>query len=223
MSRQKLITIDGPSGSGKGTIAQCLAEKLGWKVLDSGALYRLVGLDVRNRGLNFEDEEAVGELAANLDVSFEKGKVFLNNHDVTNTIRSETAGNDASRVAALPRVREALLQWQRDHATPDGLIADGRDMGTVVFPDAPLKIFLTASPEERANRRYKQLKEKGLPANLAALTADIEERDARDRLRAASPLAPAADAVLVDSTSMTIDAVVDQVLLLAHSAYNTAV
>ena len=220
MSRQKLITIDGPSGSGKGTIAQCLAEKLGWKVLDSGALYRLVGLDVRNRGLNFEDEEAVGELAANLDVSFEKGKVFLHNQDVTNTIRSETAGNDASRVAALPRVREALLQWQRDHATPDGLIADGRDMGTVVFPDAPLKIFLTASPEERANRRYKQLKGKGMSANLPRLIEEIRERDERDSNRTTAPLRPAEDAILIDSSALSIDEVTGEILKAARGLFN---
>jgi cytidylate kinase len=220
MSRQKLITIDGPSGSGKGTIAQCLAEKLGWKVLDSGALYRLVGLDVRNRGLNFEDEEAVGELAANLDVSFEKGKVFLHNQDVTSTIRSETAGNDASRVAALPRVREALLQWQRDHATPDGLIADGRDMGTVVFPDAPLKIFLTASPEERANRRYKQLKEKGMSANLPRLIEEIRERDERDSNRTTAPLRPAEDAILIDSSALSIDEVTGKILEAANALFN---
>ena len=212
MSRQKLITIDGPSGSGKGTIAQCLAEKLGWKVLDSGALYRLVGLDVRNRGLNFEDEEAVGELAANLDVSFEKGKVFLHNQDVTNTIRSETAGNDASRVAALPRVREALLQWQRDHATAEGLIADGRDMGTQVFTDAGLKVFLTASAEERAKRRHKQLKLKGIDVSLAALSRDIEDRDRRDSERSVAPLRPADDARILDSTGQSIEAVTQTVL-----------
>jgi len=220
MSRQKLITIDGPSGSGKGTIAQCLADKLGWKVLDSGALYRLVGLDVRNRGLDFEDEEAVGELAADLDVRFEKGKVFLHNQDVTDTIRSETAGNDASRVAALPRVREALLQWQRDHATPDGLIADGRDMGTVVFPDAPLKIFLTASPEERANRRYKQLKGKGMSANLPRLIEEIRERDERDSNRTTAPLRPAEDAILIDSSALTIDEVTGEILKAARELFN---
>ena len=220
MSPQKLITIDGPSGSGKGTIAQRLAEKLGWKVLDSGALYRLVGLDVRTRGIDFADEEAVGELAANLDVRFEKGKVFLNNQDVTNTIRSETAGNDASRVAALPRVREALLQWQRDHATPDGLIADGRDMGTVVFPDAPLKIFLTASPEERANRRYKQLKEKGMSANLPRLIEEIRERDERDSNRTTAPLRPAEDAILIDSSALSIDEVTGEILKAARKLFN---
>lgn len=220
MSRQKLITIDGPSGSGKGTIAQRLADELGWKVLDSGALYRLVGLDVRTRGLDFGDEEAVGELAADLDVRFEKGRVFLHNQDVTDTIRSETAGNDASRVAALPRVREALLQWQRDHATPDGLIADGRDMGTVVFPDAPLKIFLTASPEERANRRYKQLKEKGMSANLPRLIEEIRERDERDSNRTTAPLRPAEDAILIDSSALSIDEVTGKILKAARELFN---
>jgi len=220
MSRQKLITIDGPSGSGKGTIAQRLADQLGWKVLDSGALYRLVGLDVRTRGLDFGDEEVVGELAADLDVRFEKGKVYLNNQDVTNTIRSEAAGNDASRVAALPRVREALLQWQRDHATEEGLIADGRDMGTVVFPDAPLKIFLTASPEERANRRYKQLKEKGMSANLPRLIEEIRERDERDSNRTTAPLRPAEDAILIDSSALSIDEVTGEILKAARGLFN---
>jgi cytidylate kinase len=220
MSRQKLITIDGPSGSGKGTIAQRLADELGWKVLDSGALYRLVGLDVRTRELDFEDEESVGAVAASLDVRFEKGRVFLHNQDVTNTIRSETAGNDASRVAALPRVREALLQWQRDHATPDGLIADGRDMGTVVFPDAPLKIFLTASPEERANRRYKQLKGKGMSANLPRLIEEIRERDERDSNRTTAPLRPAEDAILIDSSALSIDEVTGEILKAARGLFN---
>lgn len=220
MSRQKLITIDGPSGSGKGTIAQCLADKLGWKVLDSGALYRLVGLDVRTRGLDFEDEGSIGALAGCLDVRFEKGKVYLNNQDVTNTIRSETAGNDASRVAALPCVREALLQWQRDCATSDGLVADGRDMGTVVFPDAPLKIFLTASPEERANRRYKQLKEKGMSANLPRLIEEIRERDERDSNRTTAPLRPAEDAILIDSSALSIDEVTGKILEAANALFN---
>jgi CMP/dCMP kinase len=220
MSIQKLITIDGPSGSGKGTIAQRLADELGWKVLDSGALYRLVGLDVRMRDIDFEDEESVGAVAASLDVRFEKGKVFLHNQDVTNTIRSETAGNDASRVAALPRVREALLQWQRDHATPDGLIADGRDMGTVVFPDAPLKIFLTASPEERANRRYKQLKGKGMSANLPRLIEEIRERDERDSNRTTAPLRPAEDAILIDSSALSIDEVTGEILKAARGLFN---
>ncbi len=220
MSRHKLITIDGPSGSGKGTIAQRLADKLGWKVLDSGALYRLVGLDVRMRDIDFGDEEAIGELAANLDVRFEKGKVCLNNQDVTNTIRSETAGNDASRVAALPSVREALLQWQRDCATADGLIADGRDMGTVVFPDAPLKIFLTASPEERANRRYKQLKEKGMSANLPRLIEEIRERDERDSNRTTAPLRPAEDAIQIDSSALSIDEVTGEILKAANGLFN---
>jgi cytidylate kinase len=220
MSRDKLITIDGPSGSGKGTIAQRLADRLGWKVLDSGALYRLVGLDVRTRGLDFEDEQAIGALAANLDARFEKGKIFLNNQDVTNAIRSESAGNDASRVAALPSVREALLQWQRDHATAYGLIADGRDMGTVVFPDAPLKIFLTASPEERANRRYKQLKEKGMSANLPRLIEEIRERDERDSNRTTAPLRPAEDAILIDSSALSIDEVIGEILAAARGLFN---
>lgn len=220
MATPKIITIDGPSGSGKGTIAQNLADRLGWKVLDSGALYRLVGLDARNRGLDFNDEERIESLAKSLDATFECGKIFLNKQDVTNEIRSESAGNDASRVAALPMVRKALLQWQRDCECPEGLIADGRDMGTVVFPSAPLKIFLTASAEERADRRYKQLKEKGMSANLPRLVEEIRERDERDTNRSTAPLRPAEDAIIIDSSVLSIDEVTGKIIEAASGIFN---
>ena len=209
---QKLMTIDGPSGSGKGTIAAIVAQTLGWNVLDSGALYRLTGLAARREGADFSDGNSLAAIARSLDVTFVDGRVFLHGQEVTNDIRSESAGNDASRVAAEPAVRQALLEWQRESAVDAGLVADGRDMGTVVFPTAPLKIFLTASPEERAERRYKQLKDKGMSANLARLIEEIRERDDRDMNRAAAPLRPAADAIMIDSTSMTIDEVVDRIL-----------
>jgi cytidylate kinase len=216
---QRIIAIDGPSGSGKGTIAGLLAERLGWRVLDSGALYRLVGLAVERAAIDFEDEVKISDIARNLDVRFEAGKVLMNNEDVSLAIRSETAGNNASKVAALPAVRQALLEWQREQAGDPGLVADGRDMGTVVFPDAPVKIFLDASAEERAKRRYKQLMEKGLAANLATLTAEIRERDERDRNRAVAPLRPAEDALVIDSTALGIEAVLDKVLEQASKAF----
>jgi cytidylate kinase len=216
-----VITIDGPSGSGKGTVTARVAGHLGWRVLDSGALYRLVGHAAVCAGSDFSDENKISELARNLKVEFDQGRIRLDGEDVTDLIRTETAGNNASKVAAMPGVRAALLQWQRDYAGPPGLVADGRDMGTTVFPQAAVKIFLTASAEECAERRYKQLKEKGLPANLAALTAEIEERDARDRSRSASPLVAADDAIEIDSTAMSIDEVVNKVLQRAHEVYAT--
>ena len=216
-----VITIDGPSGSGKGTVTQQVAERLGWRVLDSGALYRLVGYAVAGSGAGFENENEISNIASKLDVDFDAGRIRLAGEEVTDLIRTETAGNNASKVAAMPGVRAALLGWQRDYAQPPGLVADGRDMGTTVFPHAGLKIFLTASAEERARRRYKQLIEKELPANLAALTTEIEERDARDRSRAASPLVPAHDAIEIDSTALGIAEVVELVLLKAHEVYGT--
>jgi len=216
-----IITIDGPSGSGKGTVTRLVAARLGWRVLDSGALYRLVGLAVEQAEIGFKEDIVISKLASKLNVVFSDERVFLDGIEVTDAIRTEAAGNNASRVAAMPGVRAALLDWQRAYAQPPGLVADGRDMGTTVFPHARLKIFLTASAEERAQRRYKQLKEKGLPANLAALTAEIEERDARDRSRAASPLVPAPDAVEIDSTVLGIDEVVEQVLQQAHRVFAT--
>lgn len=206
-----IVTIDGPSGSGKGTVAEQLATRLGWAVLDSGALYRIVGYCAQREGISFEDEAKVAELARNMQVQFERGKVLLDGTDIGDLIRSETAGNNASKAAAIPAVRDALLAWQQDCARGEGLVADGRDMGTVVFPDATLKIFLTASAAERAERRYKQLKEKGIGASIDRLTLEIEERDRRDRERSVSPLVPAADAISIDSTSMGIDEVVDKI------------
>lgn len=214
-----IVTIDGPSGSGKGTVTTLVAAHLGWRVLDSGALYRLVGHAVDQAGIGFEDENKISEIARKLNVDFNEGAVFLDGVEVTDRIRTETAGNNASKVAAMPQVRAALLDWQRGYARLPGLVADGRDMGTTVFPQAGVKIFLTASAAERAERRYKQLKEKGLPANLAALTAEIEERDARDRSRAASPLVPAQDAIEIDSTTMGIDDVVETVLEQIRKVY----
>lgn len=212
-----VITVDGPSGVGKGTISHLLAKKLGWHFLDSGALYRLTALAAVNHGVALEDEPAVADIARNLGVEFLAGgdgeiKVVLENQDVTNDIRTEQAGNNASRVAALPAVREALLQRQRDFASAPGLIADGRDMGTTVFPKAARKFFLTASAAVRAERRYKQLKEKGFDANLSSLIEEIEQRDERDRSRTTSPLRPADDAVIIDTSDKGIDEVFAEVL-----------
>ncbi len=220
-----VLTIDGPGGSGKGTIASLVAQQLGWHLLDSGALYRLVALGAAQRGIDMDNETALADYAAGMDVAFEmvqgttEVEAMLDDHAVGDAIRSEECGNNASRVAALPRVREALLQRQRDFRQPPGLVADGRDMGTVVFPDAGLKIFLTASPEVRAERRYKQLKDKGINASLAGLLREIAERDARDSERKVSPLKPATDAVVLDTSELTIQEVVKQVMDLCHERY----
>lgn len=215
-----IITIDGPSGSGKGTVSRQVAAALGWRLLDSGALYRLVAYAGRERGLAADDMRGHAVIAQNLDVTFGQDaqgheQIRLDGKEVSRGIRSEEAGEGASRVGAMPEVRYALLGRQRAFAQPPGLVADGRDMGTVVFPWADLKIYLTASAEERAQRRYKQLKDKGLSANLAALSLDIAERDRRDASRPIAPLRPADDAVIVDSTTMTIEEVVNRVLELA--------
>jgi len=208
----RVITVDGPSGSGKGTIAARLASILGWHLLDSGALYRLVGLLATKRGVDFDDHDALAELARGLDVVFTGEKITLEKQEVTNEIRTESAGNAASRVGAVPAVRSALLERQRAFAASPGLVADGRDMGTVVFPDAGVKIYLTASAGERAQRRYNQLKEKGFPASLASLVEEIRERDERDANREVAPLLPAEDAICLDSTHLGIDEVTDEVL-----------
>ena len=212
-----VIAIDGPSGSGKGTIAGLLARKLGWGLLDSGALYRLLAFAARNHGVDLTNEEAMKLLAAHLDVQFVaagKGgqRIILEGEEVTDAIRNEQIGAGASQVASLPAVREALLQRQRAFQEMPGLVADGRDMGTVVFPDAPLKVFLTASAEERARRRYLQLKAKGDDVNLASLLEEIRARDERDTQRAAAPLKPAADAIQLDSTELSIEQVLERIL-----------
>jgi cytidylate kinase len=226
MTGVPVIAIDGPSGSGKGTIARHVATRLGFHLLDSGALYRLVALAATRAGLRPDDIAGHAAVAEGLDVVFgvDSGGeevVSLQGDDVTREIRTETAGAAASRVAAMAPVRTALLHRQRAFARPPGLVADGRDMGTVVFPSAPLKIFLTASAEERARRRHKQLMEKGVTVNLADLSQEIEERDRRDSDRPVAPLRPAEDAVVLDSTGLRIDEVVDKVLALARNRLHT--
>ena len=212
-----VITIDGPSGSGKGTIARRVASALGWRLLDSGALYRLVGLAARRRGIPLDDPGQLAGVATGLDVWFASAadgseRIELEGVDVTRNVRSEEAGADASRVAALQPVRDALLVRQRAFREAPGLVADGRDMGTQVFPEAPLKVFLTASAEERARRRHKQLKDKGIDVSLAALSRDIGDRDRRDSERAVAPLRPAADARMLDSSGLSIETVTERVL-----------
>jgi cytidylate kinase len=221
-----VIAIDGPSGSGKGTVARLVAQRLGWHLLDSGALYRLVALAGLARGLAGDDEAAHGVLARGLVALFEVDagggeRITLDGEDVTTRLRTESTGAEASRVAAMPAVRSGLLERQHGFAIAPGLVADGRDMGTVVFPGAEVKVFLTASAEERALRRYKQLKEKGLTVNLAALSQEILERDRRDSSRPVAPLRPAPDAVVIDSTGLTVEQVVDQVLGLAGRRIST--
>ncbi|MEM9404048.1 MAG: (d)CMP kinase [Pseudomonadota bacterium] len=212
-----VLTLDGPSGSGKGTIARRVAAALGWHLLDSGALYRLVGLAANLQAVELDDEFAVAEIARNLAVSFgadEAGNelIRLGSEDVTAAVRTEETGRLASEVAALPAVRTALLDLQKSFRKAPGLVADGRDMGTQVFPDAPVKVFLTASPEERARRRYKQLKDKGIGVSLSALSRDIAARDRRDSERTVAPLRPADDAYVLDSSSKSIEAVTLEVL-----------
>ena len=221
MNQVPVMTIDGPSGSGKGTVSRAAAHALGWALLDSGALYRLVALAGRQAGISRDDGPGLARLAERLDISFGSDGVAeevvrLDGTEVTSAIRTEEAGNDASKVASLPLVRAALLERQRRFAVPPGLVADGRDMGSVVFPQAEVKIFLTASPAERAARRYKQLKEKGVAATLAALSREIAERDRRDTNRAISPLVASADAVVLDTTGMSADQVLERVLGLAR-------
>jgi cytidylate kinase len=208
-----ILTIDGPSGSGKGTVAQLVAGRLGWNLLDSGALYRVVGLLARREGLSLNSPILLAELALKMPLTFdEQGRALVEGEDVGQEIRSETAGNDASKVAAVPEVRQALLEWQRSYVKSPGLVADGRDMGSVVFPDAEVKIYLTADAEERALRRYKQLIEKGMDVSLSYLAAEIRERDERDRNRSVAPLVVPVAALVVESTHLTIDEVVERVM-----------
>lgn len=211
-----VVTVDGPSGAGKGTLSSLLAKSLEWHFLDSGAIYRVLAVATLHHDLPYEDEEAIVPLATGLDVNFvtEDGgtRIILEGEDVTDDIRTEEVGAVASKVAALPRVREALLRRQRAFQQNPGLVADGRDMGTVVFPDAPVKIFLTASAEARAQRRYSQLKDKGMDVNIARLLTDIKARDERDSTRSIAPLVPAEDAVVIDSTDLGIDQVFEKAM-----------
>lgn len=213
-----VLTIDGPSGSGKGTISRLVAEKLGWRLLDSGALYRAVGYAAGAEGLDLSDVDAMTRCAQTTKIRFHAAadgsdtRVLVNGHDATDELRTETAGAAASAIASIPSVRQALVDMQLAFRKNPGLVADGRDMGTVIFPEAPFKVFLTASAAERAKRRYKQLKEKGLSVTLATLQREIEARDARDASRTVAPLKPAADAVFIDTTGMGIEDVVAKVL-----------
>ncbi|MBS0358838.1 MAG: (d)CMP kinase [Proteobacteria bacterium] len=213
-----VITIDGPSGTGKGTVTQLLAKELGWNLLDSGALYRVLALAAKQHALDLSNEQALAILAAHLDVQFkathtgEFPRVILEGTDVSATIRSEDCGNNASQVAAFPAVRQALLQRQRAFVHSPGLVCDGRDMGTVVFPEAELKIYLDASTEVRAERRYNQLKAKGINVNLARILSELNERDHRDKTRAVAPLKPANDAIVIDTSSLTVEQVLAQIL-----------
>lgn len=214
-----VLTLDGPSGAGKGTISRIIAGRLGWNYLDSGAIYRTLAVAVMEQNVSPSDLQGIVKIALEMDLSFqldESHRVILAGRDITDRIQTETCGNMASKIAALGPVRQALLQKQREFRRLPGLVADGRDMGTVVFPDAQYKVFLTASAEERALRRYKQLKEKGSDVNLASLTKEIEERDRRDRERSESPLKMAEDAFLVDSSHLSIEDVVVRCLALMN-------
>lgn len=219
-----VIAIDGPGGSGKGTVARAVARQLGWHLLDSGALYRLVGIAALAAGVALDDENGLARVARALDARFDplagaEGEVYLGSRNVTAEIRTEEAGQAASRVAAVPEVRHALVGRQRAFRQPPGLVADGRDMGAFIFPDAALKVFLTASVAERARRRHNQLKQKGIDVSLPALSREMAERDQRDAQRQIAPLRPCADARILDSTGLGIDEVVSQVLRWAAQAF----
>lgn len=221
-----IITVDGPSGAGKGTLSYALAETLGFSLLDSGAIYRVCALAALKANADLENETALAELASNLDLQFvpENGEVqvLLNDENVSRQIRTQPVAECASKVAAYPLVRQALLQLQRNFAKGDGLIADGRDMGTVVFPEAPIKLFLDASAEERAKRRVKQLQSNGIDGNFDQILAEIEARDFRDRNRAVAPLKPADDALLLDSTTLSINEVIEKALAFIHEKAQTS-
>jgi cytidylate kinase len=220
-----VITIDGASGTGKGVVMQWVAKELGWNLLDSGALYRVLALASQKHRVPLDDEMALEKQAAHLNVQFiesemgEPPQILLEDQDVTDIIRTETVGNAASKIGAFPKVRTALLDRQRAFREEPGLVTDGRDMGTVVFPDANLKIFLTASPEVRALRRFKQLKEKGIHVNLSGLVEELSERDKRDRERAVAPLKPAEDAICIDTDHLTIEQVVERIMQEAKKCF----
>ncbi|WJG11161.1 (d)CMP kinase [Aliiglaciecola sp. LCG003] len=224
MQVSPVITIDGPSGAGKGTVSSLLAKELGWNFLDSGAIYRVLAIASIHHQIECDDESGLVPLASSLDVSFETTdtgcKIVLEGEDVTFSIRTEEVGSIASKIASLPRIREALLRRQRAFKEAPGLVADGRDMGTIVFPTADAKIFLTASAEERAQRRYKQLKDKGHDVNIARLLADIEARDDRDVNRSVAPLVPAADALVLDSTHLNVEQVLEKARDFVNSKLN---
>lgn len=221
MVNTPVITIDGPAGSGKGTVSHNIASQLGWHLLDSGALYRLTALSSVKNGADLESPEAIAKIAAQLDVKFnptEDGntQIILAGEEVTSAIRTEECGLNASKIASYSKVREALLDYQRQFLTPPGLVADGRDMGTVVFPDAPLKIYLEASAKIRATRRQNQLKQQGTNVTLSRLIQDIEKRDAQDSMRKASPMKPAEDAIIIDTDELDVNSVVNKVMQLVE-------
>ncbi len=213
-----VIAIDGPSASGKGTVAQLVAKQFGYHYLDSGALYRIVALAAQNRGISWQDEAALAEMARNLDIQFKNGEIILDGVNVSEEVRTEAMSEGASEVAVHPGVRRTLLDLQHSFRKSPGLVADGRDMGTVVFPDAALKIFLTASAEVRAERRYKQLMAKGIRANLLDILQDLQKRDARDQQRLVAPLQQSADAKLLETSQLTIEQSVERVLEMAGSS-----
>ena len=214
-----VVTIDGPGGSGKGTLSSLVAAKLGWHLLDSGALYRIVAVSAQSQAIDLADENTLVAMVADLQIAFIGDKVDVNGSDLSDIIRTEETGVAASQVAALPGVRDAILALQKSFQRAPGLVADGRDMGTVVFPLSKAKIFLDASAEARADRRYKQLKNKGLSVNLRDLLEQIQERDARDRGRAVAPLKPAADALIIDSTQMSIEEVLETIMTEVSKGY----